>query len=770
MAHKPNFVLLDYIKAQAGIMACAKGVISNVQDPQAPIQPPIDLTVDNDRYIPVFRSINKLNLTGADFNTTGRNPTVAIGIGRGFKFNISFAQYYLPAHYAKNLHDMMEYDSLPGLACITQMETSIAGALQLETVTFPAIVQRLLDYYGIKTFRRLAGLWWGGYRDETFVGKYQRMTGTLNSTIDNDISKNIIFPRIKILLPIPSCVLFNREKYNYFLTIESPVEWKFIFRPITNIMTYTKSSTPTDFSDTIEVYSDNITPNEYGNFWTNLDYTTYSENPYYFIDHYMETNSKSFNLSQELRMQFKPSLTWKLAVWISPKDWAVGLDFFGSTVISSASNMIGSLVTPITANTNPAFTFNLNTGLWANGTAVSGNLSIVGWAANAVSFQIVWQRTTTALSIVTISSSTPFGTFGDLYMDLATFSQSPNNTISNVTQLGGLFYTSAIRLNILPYVPTVPGIQNVEIGTLTYGPAKKLARGFWTFNPNVGNVNQHAFWGVTNIVPSALFQPTDFAFDYFFSQPVPNNHTANTLAVANWVRLNKNMHPFYDLDCKWRLSVQALYLEKQSSNTEQLFETELELYRDSSVDEHRWRGQIELLFGYKDQRDPNKNTYGYQDFRMLDLLTFLVRLNTIKIAYDGLDLTDTLKDYNANQKEVEITVVQSSHRLLKYYHGQIAVVPDDEREAINMNIISNSLLPNGLFVVQKPQLEQQTMMRSIMPPMQDMQRSIMPHRKRRNMYDSQRNDELSVNNTMLSRLPQNMPQNMPSYKRAKMQY
>jgi len=96
-------------------------------------------------------------------------------------------------------------------------------------------------------------------------------------------------------------------------------------------------------------------------------------------------------VNQELKLAVKPAMTYKLTSYVVPKDWSSGLDYFGSTVKSSAQTLIGSLITPSSTGTNPSFTFNIGNGLFVGtGTAISGSLSIVGWSATGTSFSIAW--------------------------------------------------------------------------------------------------------------------------------------------------------------------------------------------------------------------------------------------------------------------------------------------------------------------------------------------------------------------------------------------
>lgn len=710
-------VVVSYSKARSAVLTLLRGTDSS--------RPPIDLSCDTEKYIPIQRQVFKYITNNTDFTGTGRNPTIDILVSRGYKIDMIWATFQLPAQYAVNAWDMMEYDSLPGIFCLAQMETSIQNAVQLETMIPIAIVRRYIEFYGIKQFKSLARRYWGGYKDINDQNRLlastirpdavnlQKLTGlTQVSSISNSPIQNQIFPALDIALPVPACLLFNKEKFNFFIGRDSPIQFKFIFNKIGSILSYTKQCAPTEISGTIDFYIVYLNPNEVSNFWNGLPYTldrTVATQDYYFVDQYYESNIRTFPLNQDLKMQLKPALTYNLLAYVYPKEWSVGYDYAGTNVTDAAANYLGGMITPITTNVNPNFTFNFNTGTWlATGTTVSGTLQIVGWVSGGTSFQIVWNRTPTNISICTITLPVPVDSFGNLYMDISTYNPNLSSVnISDIRQLGGIFYTDSFTVNILPYAANISGVANATVPAQTFGPAVKLIQGQYTFNPNSANppVNQSAFWGITNIVPSSLLSPRQFAFDYLFSQRLPSLNKVNPLGAMRFVRLVKNMHGYYDLDGRWPLQIIEMDYEKQGSNTEQFFQYELALYRDNEdVDEvswsNKWTPHLLVSYNYKNLYDRNKDTKGWYDFRAIDVINFIIKLYSFSVYYDSAEVFDLIKDMINQSREVEITALQASIRLLKFTADPqaIAAVSDEEVYDLNTSLMQSVLIPQNLFI------------------------------------------------------------------------
>lgn len=684
---------LDPSVAAAGLIASAR---------QNHFAEPRDLSTDIDAYIPINRSVWKYTVSGTDFTGTGKNTTLAILQSKTFKIGTVYVRYNLPAQYARDLTDKFAYDSLPGINIISQIETSISGAYQIETVTPPAIIQRYIEAYGIEEFKRLAVRWWGGYVDGTYRGPLQTLTGINRTTLSStDLTRNLIFPETPILLPVPACLFFNKEKFCFYLSMDSPVQMKFIFNNTPSVMTRSSQAVVTDLSSSLDVYFEYLNPNEVGNFWTGLSYTVEdSQNRYFLNDKYFETFNKTYTMNQDFRIAIKPAITTRLQTIVSLRDWSAGLTYFGNTVDSAVSGSICGMIWPTTAQVNPNYTFNLGTGHFVGtGTAISGTLSIVGWTALGTSFRLNWARTPSNIISVEISCPVPLGSFGDLYFDLGTYSTNLANTgFTNVLQAGLVFLCSSIQLNIRAYDATITSIENIEVATLTLNGTKKLARGAFTFNPNLGGINQHALWGVSQYQRSSLLTPVDMAFDYFASQPVPTSNTANTLVQRDFVKIQRNWYPYWDLDSRWPIEFNELSYEKQGSNTEILQQTELELSRPREK-EHLWSTQIDLEYSLRDYRDVNRHTQGYSDYRALDILNYVLKLKPVQFIFEDYEILNIQKDLS--QRELNFTSLQWGIRTLKYVKDQLFTLTDEERVDLNSDLIGKILIPNQLHLGQE---------------------------------------------------------------------
>lgn len=691
-------------RSMGALIACAR---------QRSFLPPKDATTDNYNYVPTFRTPWKVATNNTDFTGTGRSPTITLLVSRGFKIDTVWVQYNLPAQVARDIGDKFAYDNLPGIHAIQQIETSIGGSIQLETVTPTAIIQRYLHAFGLDYFNNLADDWWGGYIDPMRPNNkcpYQTLTGLNTTQISStDMSKNEVFPKIQIRLPVPSCMFFNPERYNFFLGMDSPLEFKFIFKNSNSFISRTYNSALVDLSDQLDIYLEYLNINDFGNFWNNIPYTVSSQQPYFTVDRYFETFTKSYTITNDLRINLRPSITTRLQTHIALKDNESGNVFFGTSVKSSVNNSIGAMFWPSSATLNPVYTLNVGTGLFiGSGLATSGSLQIVGWAANAFKFNIVWNRTATSSVSVTVNCTSALGSFGDLFLDLSVYGQNVGNGgFNNVLNAGMFFLCSSMTLVIQPYNPADTSINNIETPTVVFGSAKKLARGFFTFNPDPLNltVNRHAFFRIDNIVRHSVLtndggpQKDGFAFDYFASQLVPQQNNANPLIVRDFIRLVKNNHPYYDLDATWPIEVESVVFEKQGSNMDTLQLTELWLYRPKGEQKHRWRAPVDIHYSYVDLFDKNKDTLGFQDFRIQDIINYIVKLKNITIMYDGVVLTDVFKEFSMAQKELIFTSLQWSLRLFQTANSAMASVRDDNVVAeLNTILREEVLIPAKLYV------------------------------------------------------------------------
>lgn len=690
---------VDYRQALSAILACVR---------QEKVTVPVDLTVDNDATIPVRVTTQKQQTQNLDFNDQGKSPTYTMLTARGFKIDAVFVRFQLPAQLAKKPIDQVCYDSLPGINIISSFQTGLSSGFAFESINSLAIRERLIDYYGIKHFKHFAKQWFGGYKDAEYTGPYQKMMKAPPNSNSKD--SNVIIPPVRITLPLPSCLFYNKEKFCFSLSMETALEFKFTFYPISRVLNYSRDYTPTPLTGTLEVYMRILNPNEYSSFWTGLSYTNpYNNNPYYFVDRYFEYQVKTYIVSQEMRLQVRPAPTTKIHGFICPRHWSINDVFLGHTVDEAAKNYIASMITHTTKNTNNYFTINLGTGTFPDGkTSLGQNLSIVGWSETATSFQLVWGRNASVTNIVQISCSKPFGQISNLYLDLAAF--APSSSPNIVGQLDmflatSIFLLDSFHLDIQDYDPNV----HIELPDYSYDVAKKLYNGLFTYNPNQNNVNQLALVSVDKVIPSrnlsstVVEAPREFAHAYLFSMRVPTQNAANMLITQNYKHINKTNHVYYDLDGLYPIRVDSVAFEKTVSNTETIPNDELDLHQDLFKDRHFWSPSLQLVYEFGDFKDENKKSLGFNDLRTADVMNILIKLQTEEIRYSEILLIDTLKDYNTKAWEIEVSMLQYATRMLKYYKGTLEVMTDAERLESNNFIMSEILIKNELY--QPPQLE-----------------------------------------------------------------
>jgi hypothetical protein len=667
---------------------------------------PLDVTTAPVGIIPVVREVHQINTLNSDFTGTGKNLTITFLQARGVKVYKLWLKFTLPAQYARSLSDRMEYDSLPGIHCIQQLETARSNGSQIETVTPAAIVQRFRFAYG-DMFNTYAMQFWGGYKDKDYAGPLQRLTGTKNAYISStDMKQNEIFPAIHIFLPMASSLFFNEETFSFLASQYSPVEFKIIFKNTNSFLSFTQQATCNDFVSQCEVYEESLRVNEFANHFTGLAYlnTRKFKNAYFFVDVYPENQSKTYTTSQDAKIPIKPVPTTRLQCSITPKHWTSSNIFFGTTVESSASTMIGGMTNAAMTNSmNGAYTINLHTGTFVGtGTTTSGNLSIEGWTLNCMQFSVKWQRTPNRFNTVVIKSSqSPFGSFGNLYIDLSTYGSAiAGQGFSSVHQAGIFFLCASMTLVIEPYVNDGT-VNTAEVPGITgEGSAKKLARGFYTFNPDPDAParNRHAFYRVKDFEPAGTLNPREMIFDFFASLPVPSsNNMMNSLLAVDLIRLTKNQHWYYDLDAKWPITVTEVTFDNTASNV-QIFNADiLMLSRRAYSGYERWDMPLDISFSFESKFYPNRTSYGYADYRTLETTQYIVKIEKKTFYNDGIEFSDTFKELAQRNIELDFYSIQWSIRLLRYQMGKIETVFERERAYLNDLIRETALLPEKLL-------------------------------------------------------------------------
>lgn len=656
-----------------------------------------DLSVDNNRYIPVKRDIWHCSINNSDFNDQGRNPTVNLNISKGFKLNMAYVTFTLPAQYAKTPSDMMCYDSLPGIQCIQQLEINISNNIQIETVTPQIMIQRYIDFFGYDLFMELASKWFGGVKTDTKCDPNQVLHGVVGDRFDTkDQSKNVILPPTQIILPLPISLLYNDEKYCFVRLDDCSVEVKFLFKNIVNIITRTTGTYPTPLSGTLDLYIENLVPNEFSESFNNLEYSKskmQAREDYYVMDRYIELQNTCNPIGQQLKVQIKPGVVNKLSTYICDKQWVSSYSFFGDTCAKATENFIASMIFTDSGNRTPNISVNLSTGviLGATGTnnKSSGQLSIVETGSNYTVIQ--WQKTQTTALRLKITCTTAWAQMSDIFID---FGVMPGILPSN-SVCPQIFFLSSFNLDIVPFVQdgTVFSLEDTQ---LTYMHQKKLARGFFTFNPSTDGVNQHAFYGVSKVVLSNEVSAQDWNF--IISQPVPSNQTGSVFSTKNQVIIQRNNYPFWDLDGKQRIVVDSLIWEKGGSNNETFTSFELELLRDRFKLDYYHKPQIELLYEFI-EHVTKKKSGGFMDFRKYDYLYYTIKIQTRPIVISGTQVSDIFKEKNAAGCEVEILSLQSSSRIIKYtVEGTIEFLTRDARSELNRQIRDTVLIPEGLYL------------------------------------------------------------------------
>ena len=165
MSNHGNLPSLDYMFANSAMFASLRG--TEIKDSL------VDLSSDNETFIPLYRKIFMMNMQNVDFTGLEQNsksPTIILHQSISFKINTVYIEFDLPAQYAKNVYDQMAYDSLPGINCIKQISPSLRNK-ELEIITPQIIINKYLDYYGYELFLELASKWWGGIKTKDFCDK-----------------------------------------------------------------------------------------------------------------------------------------------------------------------------------------------------------------------------------------------------------------------------------------------------------------------------------------------------------------------------------------------------------------------------------------------------------------------------------------------------------------------------------------------------------------------------------------------------------------------
>lgn len=699
----------DNTLVMAGILACAR---------QRQLSPFVDLANDTERFYPISREIYKQTQQANNDFAVNKPTTISISNLQSYKIDHIWFNYQLPAIVAKDLGDKAEYDSLPGINAISKITTQLAAYAQTETTCATAIIQLFLRQMGYDCFCKQADDNWGGFAAPATSyrpahrGYLQKLTGLNRTTLSNNNAENEIFPAVNIRLPVPSSLLWNKEKYNFALSLHSPLDFQITFNSFQSILSRTNNNMfLPELQGQIDVYFEVLEPVDIANFYNNLPYSNKPDlvaAPYYFIDRQsVEFQVRSFPFNGDLKVPIKAVLLRRLQAMLTLKDWESSRTYPSTTVEQSAANHLAAMFASSVGTMNPIYTVDLGVGTWvATGTATSGQMTISGWVVGGTSCQINWNRSPGVVYSVTINSLLPWGSYGSFFLDLSTYTPSigPSGFIT-VTQPGMFFMCSAFTLDIRTFSPLNPTVDTMEIPSVSFGTAKKLMRGYYSFNPAVAppNNNQHAFYNITNIKRSPLLTCDDnlskqgFAFDFFASQPIPQAHQCNPLVVRDFIKVNRNQHNFYDLDCKWPIELSQAQIEMVSGSSETLIE-ELNYTRQLPYFEStRWDMTFDRQYNW--QADQIRDTNGYKDCRFNELSNLILKPKNIHIYYDGVELTDVGKVYYTDSRDFFMTVFFWTTRAFKFVDNELRSMMGDQYNTLelNQNLVENMLKPLGVY-------------------------------------------------------------------------
>lgn len=669
------------------------GVISSLKQNTAGL--PIDLTADNDRIIPVSRSISKLNVNNTDYSDR-KSVTIDVTTSRTkIIFNV-WASDTLPAIVATTPIDQMSYAPYFPIQLIKSMDVKY-GNYQTQTVTPQAALAFLRKSLQNTDWERLETDFLGGV-----ATKYQEFAGLKDIDTFNTIDKtqNVLKPAYRWLYPIPASILIGgEEKFKYYAAINSPLSFVFNFNSLKSVISKTAQLTIPDLAGTLNIYIEGGVVNDEAIFFNALTYNNIGnsannaepdpENFLVFTDNFPDSTIKTFSGNNELKMSVRSNLNSSIEMYIINNQFASANVFYGATCEAAHANFIASMIVP-NLNKTSAQTFNFNTGLFVStGTATSGPWTIAEWGVGKTSFQLIYTANATSTYYTTVNLPVAVDSFGPLYMDLNTYS-------NNSSQLQPrLFYYDSFTINILPWLAADNTFENSEYTTVTYFGSNILNAGYFTFRAVLG-VNTFAFWDVTNIVraPACSMQ----LWLASISQPVTSSaNTASVFAVQKWASLNLPARSSYILpsnvysDKAFTLNVNTVDVERSNGTTETLDELTTILMSDPLKVEIApyLKPQLQLQF---DWYNYSKQQYagGYVDVRDDGMQYITINLNDFPLTFDtNVIIPSMVKQFNStNSNSLTILMIQYAIRLLKYtQQGTIDTITTSERDDMNTTIL-----------------------------------------------------------------------------------
>lgn len=651
---------------------------------------PVDPTVNSKHYIPHIRSLSKLPTSSSDYNDK-KGVSIQITQVKGFVLHMVYASDVMSAICAKNPLDKIAYVDRPVTQFFKSIDVKAANAM-VETIT-PIYLNYVIYNIYYHSYERFVKKYLGGSSEyDDFNQKYTGFQGASFNV--NDVSKNIIKPSFRWLLPIACSLLTNPEKFKFALSLQSPLE--FTLNP-NSIRSFTSRSnndfTPDEFQGNVDIWLESSSPIEFENFFSKLPYLWSEQNKnYFYTDMYNELSEKKFSSTQDFKMTIKLGPTVEHNVWVSDYTYNSNNTFFGIDIKSAAQNFIASHITPKPKNSTFS-TFDISTGLFANGEKVLGAWSIDGHDPNGYSFLLKHQKNQTTTYTITIKCTSKLNSFGSMYFDLGTFNLVSSNLMPQ------LVYFKSFTLDIRPYDHTDLSFKNSYDQHSTYMDSDLLVNGYFTFNPDNNKVNQHALWGITDVEKQDGC--SDELYDICLSSPVPNGtYIVHSFALKRFVRINKPFYGYYDLDGKHKIEVYEITWEKASGTTE-IFDSVNLLLCDDLIN-CKYNEKIfpttRISIHLKDKEF--NSTYGYNDTSEDSFTHFTLRLQPIDLFFDGSLITDIHKEKQLLNYQFQVHSYQTMLRLLKYSdEGYILSVGLSDKAELSAHLLNEVYIPNNLHEV-----------------------------------------------------------------------
>lgn len=712
----------------APILACLKGIHA-----LAPVDPTSEFT----RYIPYLRTINKLNVPSTDYSDK-KNVTVPYFTSKSLiTDHIVIADNFAP-QYASKMSDKMCYCDYPAINQFKSIDLKVGNA-QIETITPQICIKRLRemfeDNWEFVVNTCLGGSQETNHKNQVYEG--YSLKGAFNKS---DLKKNVIKPGYRWYFPIPASLFSGRDKFKYYLSINSMCEFSLNFASIKTWISYSPDFIPQDLSGTLDVYVLGANPNEYKTYFNNLPHITDNSNENYYVnDIYDEFNEKKQPLNQDLKILLRQGPTKEIRVYYTNSEFCSGYRFFGITVREAAENFIASHIMHTDTNTS-ANTVNLATGLFPNGTAINGLWTVHNWGGN--SFVLKYRKNNSTVYGITITCTTPWAAIGNLYLDLDTYA---NDARVSRPQL---LYFESINLDVRPYDRENISFNNMEDTEITSQGSVLLVNGLYTYKPGNDGFNTMAFWGVNNI--SQSLQVDDILYDFALSQPVTNSpNTAHLCVTKKQLFLNKPFFNYNDLDMKSKIRTDALYFEKITGGQEMFTPDILLLSRDLRKKRYRTDPDENINFSWTDYKN-NIDTDGYMDIQTEQYQYVTVKWMPEPLIFDGQEISDTMKERITQNKQASVTIVQEMIRTLRYNseRRELELVSDIERNILNKEIWNKVLVIDELAAyVQQPESNITSMKRIKTANNNIIEDNVLMRGSRDITY----RDNKSLNNTMLKK-------------------